>query len=44
MLWLIVSSVALALAGMLVFTYYFYKGQFDDMEDTKYQMFRNEEE
>jgi hypothetical protein len=44
MLWLIISSVAFALTGMLVFIYYFCKGQFEDMEDTKYQMFRSEEE
>lgn len=44
MLWLIISSLAFGLAGMLVFIYYFYKGQFEEMEDTKYQMFRNEDE
>jgi cbb3-type cytochrome oxidase maturation protein len=44
MLWLIISSLALALAGMLIFIYYFKKGQFDDMEDVKYQLFRNEED
>jgi hypothetical protein len=44
MLWLIISSVAFGLAGMLIFIYYFCKGQFDDVEDIKYQMFRSEEE
>ena len=43
MLWLIVSSFALGLAGMLVYVYYLSKGQFEDAEDVKYQMFRDEE-
>lgn len=43
MLWLIVSSIALGLAGLLVYFYYWRKGQFDNEEDIKYQMFRDEE-
>lgn len=44
MLSLIVSSIVFALAGMIVYIYYFRKGQFDDLEDIKYQMFRDEDE
>jgi nitrogen fixation-related uncharacterized protein len=43
MLWLIVSSFAFGLAGLLVYVYYLCKGQFEDSEDVKYQMFRDEE-
>lgn len=43
MIWLIVSSIALGLSGMLVYVYYLRKGQFDDPEDVKYQMFREED-
>jgi cbb3-type cytochrome oxidase maturation protein len=43
MLWLIVSSIAFGLSGMLVYVYYMRKGQFDDAEDVKYQMFREDE-
>ena len=32
-----------ALAGLLLFIYYFRQGQFDDIEDVKYEMFREEE-
>lgn len=44
MLWTIVSSVAFGLAGLAIYIYYFQKGQFEDSEDVKYQLFRNEEE
>ncbi|MBA2726603.1 MAG: cbb3-type cytochrome oxidase assembly protein CcoS [Parachlamydiaceae bacterium] len=43
MIWYIVCSIALGLSGLLVYLYYFYKGQFDDDEDVKYQLFRDEE-
>ncbi len=43
MIWYIVSSIALGLAGLFVYLYYLYKGQFDDDEDVKYQLFRDEE-
>jgi cbb3-type cytochrome oxidase maturation protein len=43
MLWLIVSGVALGLAGLLIYYYYMRKGQFEDPEDVKYQMFREKE-
>jgi len=44
MLAYIAVSVAMGLAGALVYIYYQRKGQFDDMEDVKYQLFREEEE
>ena len=40
----LMSSLILGLAGILVYVYYLRKGQFDDPEDVKYQMFRQEEE
>lgn len=43
MLWTIAGSLAMALAGLAVYIYYLYKGQFDDGEDVKYQLFRDEE-
>jgi nitrogen fixation-related uncharacterized protein len=33
----------MGLAGVLVYLYYLKQGQFQDPEDVKYQMFRNEE-
>lgn len=43
MIWMIASSIALGLAGLLVFIHYLKKGQFEDPEDVKYQMFREDE-
>lgn len=44
MIWYIVSSIAMALSGALIYVYYLRKGQFEDPEDVKYQMFREDEE
>lgn len=44
MLWTIISSITFGLAGLAIYIYYFQKGQFDDPEDVKYQLFRDEEE
>jgi cbb3-type cytochrome oxidase maturation protein len=44
MFWCLFSSIALGLAGVVVYIYYMRKGQFDDPEDVKYQMFRDEED
>ena len=44
MFWYIASSIAMALAGIAIYVYYLRKGQFEDPEDVKYQMFRDEEE
>jgi cbb3-type cytochrome oxidase maturation protein len=43
MIWLIVSSLAFGCSGLLVYVYYMRRGQFEDPEDVKYQMFRDEE-
>lgn len=43
MILFLATTFSFALAGVLVYIYYFYKGQFDDPEDVKYQMFREEE-
>ena len=43
MIALITSSIAFGLGFFLVFIFYFKKGQFDDDEDVKYQIFRDEE-
>ncbi len=44
MLWYIISSLATGLAAIAIYIYYWRKGQFDDIEDIKYQMFREEQE
>lgn len=44
MLWLIALSIAFGLAGLLIYLYYMGKGHFDDHEDVKYQLFREDEE
>lgn len=44
MFWSLFSTIVLALAGIIVYIYYLRKGQFDDPEDVKYQMFRDEED
>ena len=43
MLWMIVSSLALGMAAFMVYVYYLYKGSFEDEEDIKYQLFREDE-
>ena len=40
----LVLTLAAGLSALLVFLYYWYRGQFDDMEDVKYQMFRDDDE
>lgn len=41
--WTLMSSIAAALAGLVVYIYYLRKGQFDDPEGPKYQMFHEDE-
>lgn len=36
-------SIAFGIAGILIYTYFHSKGQFEDMEDVKYQLFREDE-
>jgi hypothetical protein len=43
MIWYLCGTISFALAGMLIYIYYLCKGQFEDPEDVKYQMFREEE-
>lgn len=43
MLWCLASSIFLGIGGLIVYIYYLKKGQFEDPEDVKYQMFRDEE-
>ncbi len=38
------SSVAMALVGLVLFIYFLRKGQFDNIEEAKYQMFREDEQ
>lgn len=38
------SSIIFALAGLVVYIYYLRQGQFDDPEDVKYQMFRDDQD
>lgn len=42
-IWFLSITILFALAGMLVYIYFLQNGQFDDIEDVKYQMFRDEE-
>jgi cbb3-type cytochrome oxidase maturation protein len=44
MLSYILLSLAMGIAGILIYVYYLRKGQFDDPEDVKYQLFREDEE
>ncbi len=37
------SSVALGIIGLILFFYFWRKGQFDHIEEAKYQMFREDE-
>lgn len=41
---LVMSSLLGALVGISLFIYYLKRGQFEDLEDVKYQMFRGEKE
>lgn len=40
----IVLSLAMGLAGIAVYVYFLKQGQFDDPEEVKYQLFREDEE
>ncbi len=44
MIWSIAGSFTFGLIGLMIYLYYFQKGQFDDPEDVKYQLFRDERE
>ncbi len=42
MIWMIIGSIAMALGGLGLYIYYLRKGQFDDEEAVKYQLFRED--
>lgn len=44
MIWYLASSLFMGLAGAVVYLYYFRKGQFDNQEDVKYQLLREDED
>lgn len=44
MYWYLLSTTLLSICGLMAFVYFARKGQFDDAEDVKYQMFRDENE
>jgi cbb3-type cytochrome oxidase maturation protein len=43
MFFCLVSSLLMGLGGIAIYLYYLKRGQFDDPEDVKYQMFREED-
>ncbi len=43
MIWLLSGTLISSLAGIALFVYYLREGQFDDLEDVKYQMFRSDD-
>lgn len=40
--WILISSLAASLVGLTVFIYFLRSGQFEDSEDVKYQLFRDD--
>ena len=42
MFWMIIGSIVLGLGGLGLYVYYLRKGQFDDDESVKYQLFRED--
>ncbi|MFC2049282.1 cbb3-type cytochrome oxidase assembly protein CcoS [Chlamydiota bacterium] len=42
--WFLLLALLGGLGGLIVFIYYLKKGAFEDPEDPKYQMFREEED
>jgi len=44
LIWFLMLSLIGGLSGLVVFIYSLKKGQFEDPEDPKYQIFRQEEE
>lgn len=43
MIWFILVSLVGGLAGLIFLTYHLKRGQFENSEEPKYQMFRDEE-
>ena len=44
MLGIFLGTFFSGIIGLIIFLYYLNKGQFSDMEDTKFQMFHEDEE
>lgn len=42
MFWMIIGSIVAALGGLGMYVYFLRKGQFDDEEEIKYQLFRED--
>jgi hypothetical protein len=42
MIWMIIGSLAASLGGLAIYIYYLRKGQFEDDEAVKYQLFRED--
>lgn len=40
--WIFISSIIGALAGLMIYISFLRKGQFDDPESVKYQLFRED--
>ena len=43
MVWIILATLCMGLTGLFIFLAFLKKGQFEDMEEVKYQMFWEEE-
>ena len=43
MIWMIIGSSVAALGGLGIYIYFLQKGQFEDEEDIKYQLFREDD-
>lgn len=44
MIWYLFLGVILGLMSWILFSYWFFQGAFDDVEDIKYEMFRKDPE
>jgi hypothetical protein len=42
MCWILIGTVGFGLIGLAFFVVFFKKGQFEDCEDVKYQVFRED--
>ncbi|MCB1118677.1 MAG: cbb3-type cytochrome oxidase assembly protein CcoS [Chlamydiia bacterium] len=43
MIWYLFSTLTMGIGGIVCYIYFLKKGQFDDPEDTKYELFREDE-
>lgn len=44
MYWYLLSTILLSFCGLIAFVYFAKRGQFENLEDVKYQMFHEDEE